>query len=229
MARARAGDPGRLWLRARSQSEGRGRLGRAWTSLPGNLHASLLLLDPAPPDTAPQLGFVAGTALIEALREITGAGARLSLKWPNDALLDGAKLAGILLEATQLPGGAFACVAGIGVNCASHPQGLPYPAADLAAFGESACAENLFAALQTGFARWFEIWRGGAGFAQIREAWLASAAGLGGPIEIANGVRRVSGRFRTIDLRGRLVLDGDAGETVIETGDIFLTARPGAG
>ena len=224
MARARCGDPGKLWIVAARQSAGRGRLGRNWRSPPGNLYASLLLIDPAPPDIASQLGFVAGVALIEALREITGAGARLALKWPNDVLLDGGKLSGILLEATQLPGGAFACVVGIGVNCASHPTDLPYRASDLAAFGEPASRENLLTALADRFADQFDTWLGGAGFLSIRDAWLASAAGLGGAIVVLQGEKQASGRFHTIDSTGRLVLAGPTGETVIEAGDILLAS-----
>ena len=226
MERGRAGDPGGLWIVAARQSAGRGRLGRVWSSPPGNLFASLLLVDPAPPDRAPQLGFVAGVALIEALREVAGAGDRVALKWPNDALFDGGKLAGIVLEASQLPGGAFACVVGVGVNCASHPAGLPYPASDLSEFGARASRENLFPAFADCFARWFDKWSGGDGFPLVREAWLASAAGLGAQIEVARGDGRLKGLFRTIDSRGRLVLDADAGETVIEAGDIFLSVGP---
>ncbi len=221
MARARAGEPGKLWIVAARQNAGRGRLGRVWSSPTGNLHTSLLLIDPAPPHVAPQLGFVAGVALIDAARDLTGAGARLKLKWPNDVLFDGGKLAGILLEATQLPGGAFACVVGIGVNCASCPEGLPYPASDLSTFGAAASRENLFSALATRFAATFETWNAGKRFSVIREAWLASAAGLGAEIEVGLPEKRLKGRFKTIDAQGRLVLEAEAGETNIEAGDIF--------
>ena len=232
MARARAGDPGKLWIVAARQSAGRGRLGRAWVSPPGNLFASLLLIDFAPPARAAELGFVAGVALIEALGEVTGAGARLALKWPNDALFDGGKLAGVLIEASRLPGGALACVVGVGVNCASHPENLPYPANDLSEFGARAAREAVFAALAARFADWFDAWNGGAGFSRVRQVWLASAARLGEDIEIVQGTKRVRGRFRDIDSNGRLVLEGEAGETVIDAGDVFpagLANFPSAG
>jgi BirA family biotin operon repressor/biotin-[acetyl-CoA-carboxylase] ligase len=229
MARARAGDPGKLWITAAQQSAGRGRLGRTWQSPQGNLYASLLLVDAASPDRAPELGFVAGVALIDALRDITGARDRLKIKWPNDALLDGGKLAGLLLEATQLAGGAFACVIGIGVNCASCPADLPYAASNLAAFGPRASREKLFPALAAHLANRLDQWSRGEGFPAIRNAWLAVAAGVGEQIEVANGEKRLKGVFRTIDSKGRLVLGADAGETLVEAGDIFLKGQSLAG
>ena len=231
MARARAGDPGKLWITAARQSAGRGRLGRNWSSPEGNFYGSLLLVNPAPPDRAPELGFVAGVALIEALKEITGAGARLGLKWPNDVLLDRGKLAGILLEAAQLPNGSFACVAGFGVNCVSHPDGLPYRASDLTEFAIAASREKVFAALAAHFERLYVLWSGGENFSAIREAWLASATGLGAAIEVSNAGQRLSGRFRTIDARGRLLLDAVTGSHAIEAGDINFpihSAEPNA-
>jgi hypothetical protein len=113
LAAARAGDPGRHWFVARRQSAGRGRHGRQWASPLGNLYASLLLVEPCPPAVAPQLGFLAGIAAHDAVSRVTGIGApRLALKWPNDLILDGGKLAGLLLEGQFLqPGGMF-CVAG---------------------------------------------------------------------------------------------------------------------
>ena len=126
LSRARAGDPGKLWIVAGSQSRGRGRVGRSWSSPVGNLYASLLLVDPAEPRFAAELGFVAGLALARAVNRVAGRPDEVRIKWPNDLVRHGAKLAGVLVEGTQLPGGAFACVLGFGVNCASHPSGLPY-------------------------------------------------------------------------------------------------------
>ena len=99
MARLRDGEPAPFVVTARSQSVGRGRQGRAWASPPGNLYMSLALRDPAPLARAPQLGFVAGVALVRALRDRLGGDLRLVVKWPNDILHEKAKLAGMLLEA----------------------------------------------------------------------------------------------------------------------------------
>ena len=119
MARLRAGEPGGFVVTARTQNGGRGRHGRTWSSPPGNLYMSLALRDPATPAVAPQLGFVAGVALVQALRGLLDGDRLLALKWPNDILYDGAKLAGMLLESSMLPGGGFGCLIGIAINCSS--------------------------------------------------------------------------------------------------------------
>ncbi len=226
MQRARSGDPGRLWITAARQSEGRGRNGRVWTSEPGNLFASLLLIDPAPPARAAELGFVTSLALALALRQILGEDPALRIKWPNDILYDGAKLAGILLESVALPHG-FACVAGIGVNCGSHPEGMLYPATDLAtAAGREIAPAAVFEALASAMARQLDLWSNGAGFATIRAEWLALAAGVGGPIKIARPNETLEGVFETIDDTGRLILRQESGERAIDAGDVFLAAPP---
>src|SRR5712692_3600029 len=115
---ARQGERGPLWITAERQSAGRGRRGRSWVSAPGNLYASLLLTDPAPPEHWPELSFVAALALHDAVGgRIPGLAARLVLKWPNDLLIDRNKFAGILVE-----GEGAAVAIGIGVNCVHHPD-----------------------------------------------------------------------------------------------------------
>ena len=225
MARARAGDPGGLWIVADEQTGGRGRQGRAWASPPGNLYASLLLIDPAPPGRAPELGFVAGVALCEALRDVLGGDERLAVKWPNDMLFDGAKLSGMLLEGALLPDGRFACVIGIGVNCASHPATTPYRATHLAEIGTTlAEPREVFVRLSAALAHWLAIWDKGAGFAAVRARWLRSAANLGRDIAVATPTQRLEGRFETIDAQGRLVLQTSSGRVTVEAGDVFLAA-----
>jgi BirA family biotin operon repressor/biotin-[acetyl-CoA-carboxylase] ligase len=129
--RALLGDPGRLWIVAGEQTRGRGRHGRSWSSPRGNLYASALLVDPCEAAKAPQIGFVAGVALVKAVEDLGGAG--VALKWPNDLMWNGAKLAGLLVEGLAAPGRGLACVVGVGVNCSSSPHGLAYPVTDLAA------------------------------------------------------------------------------------------------
>ena len=227
MARAREGDPGRLWIRAERQSGGKGRLGRNWVSPAGNLYASLLLVDAAPPQHAPELGFVAGVALAATLTPHLGS--RLRLKWPNDAVVDGRKLAGMLLEASQTPRGGFACVIGLGVNCASHPQGLPYAATDLASLGHPMAPGDLLDAFAGEFARWLERWDEGRGFALVRAAWLSYAAGLGEPALVSLGDERIKGVLRGLDERGRLLLETETGLRTIDAGDVFLPGLVEAG
>ena len=226
MSRLRTGDAGGVFIVAGSQTGGRGRHGRRWTSPPGNLYASLGLLDPAPLALAPQLGFVAGVALISALRALLGDGPRLALKWPNDVLLDGAKLAGILLESAILPSGGLACVAGFGVNCASHPDGLPYPATDLTMAGAFRTPEVVLAALSKAFAASFTRWDHGANFAAIRSDWLGFAGGLGDTINVASPSGTVSGHFGGLGPGGHLLVDTVHGRVTIDAGDVFLPGLP---
>lgn len=229
VTRAKAGDPGRLWVTAESQSGGRGRNGRVWSSPAGNLYASLLLIDPSPPRRAAELGFVAGVALALALRDLLSGDSRLAIKWPNDILHDGAKLGGILLEAASLPDGRFACVAGIGVNCGSHPEDTLYKATDLAAIvGRPVAFELVFERLSAAMAEWLDIWAEGSGFETIRARWLSLAAGLGAKISVARPTQSIDGVFKTIDATGRLIVEQASGQVAVEAGDVFLLARPGA-
>lgn len=221
---ARGGGEGKSWFVAKSQSKGRGRQARAWVSPLGNLYASLLLIDEVPAALAPQLGFVAGVALRRALCEAIDEGERLKLKWPNDVLCDGAKLAGILLESTNLSDGRFACVIGIGVNCASAPEGLAYPAKALAEVGASAHGpQDVLLHLSHEIVGALDRFGGGAGFGTIREEWLGAAAGIGAPIRVETPNGRVEGRFRSIDSSGRLMIDCGDGPRIIEAGDVWLS------
>ena len=224
LAQARAGDPGRLWVVADEQSGGRGRLGRAWRSPPGNLYASVLLIDPCPPARAAELGFVAGCALGAALGPALREAGHASLKWPNDLLIDGAKCAGLLLEAARLPDGRLACVAGFGVNCASHPAELPYRATNLAAARARPCdPASVFEALADELIAALALWRVD-GFAAIRAAWLARAHAPGAPLRVTQGGVTREGRFKTIDARGRLVLQTNENDIFIDAGDVLSPA-----
>src|SRR5262245_48618831 len=127
LALARAGERGPLWISARTQSAGRGRRRTRWVSPAGNLDATLLLSQPSPPAQAPQLSFVAALAVHDAVAVCAPqVGPGLKVKWPNDLLVEKAKVAGILIEGESEP--AFAVAIGIGVNCATHPDNTDYPA-----------------------------------------------------------------------------------------------------
>ena len=218
LQRARAGERGPLWITAKQQTAGRGRRGRTWVSEPGNLYATLLLTDAAPPERAAELSFVAALAVHDAVgARIPGLAARLALKWPNDVLIDGNKFAGILIE-----GEARAAAIGIGVNCVHHPAGTAFPATDLAAAGVRATPDSVFAALAPAMIGRLVQWNRGAGFAAIRTDWLKRAFALGGTIVVAAADGERTGRFETIDETGRMVLrraDGTA-ETVT-AGDVL--------
>jgi BirA family biotin operon repressor/biotin-[acetyl-CoA-carboxylase] ligase len=225
LLRAKAGDPGKLWIAAKTQSQGRGRQGRQWASPPGNLYASLLLSDIVALPRAPELGFVVGIALARSLRRLVSDDPRLRIKWPNDILFDGAKLAGILLESARLADGRLACVIGIGVNCASAPGNLPYRATNLSDIVAMPISpQDVLLALSAELVHWLAVWS--EGFAEIRREWLALAAGLGAPIKVTMPARVLEGSFRTIDDAGRLLLDGPDGMVAIEAGDVFFMERP---
>jgi BirA family biotin operon repressor/biotin-[acetyl-CoA-carboxylase] ligase len=219
------GEPGKLWIVARSQNAGRGRHGRQWGSPPGNLYASLLLTDPCEPALAPQLGFVAGLALHDAASTLLGSAApRLKLKWPNDLLLGGAKTSGLLLEG-ESRAGRFAVVLGCGVNIASCPADTPYRATFLKAEAPQASVEAMLTALSDAWARRFALWSQPGGFGPTRAAWLERAAFLGETITLRLPNDPVSGRFAGIDPTGRLELETEAGRRVIDAGDLFFGAR----
>ncbi|WP_375457285.1 biotin--[acetyl-CoA-carboxylase] ligase [uncultured Methylobacterium sp.] len=240
LAQARAGAVGPLWIAAHAQAAGRGRRGNAWASAPGNLTASVLWpVAGVEPERVAGLGFVAGVALADALDEACGtaddcpggdAARRFGLKWPNDVLVGGRKLAGILLEAETLPGGRRAVVIGFGVNVAAVPEGFPDTAVSLAGLGHAADAGTLLSGLTNKLAAAVRIWDRGRGFPEIRERWLARASGLGSRIAVRSGVETLHGVFEEIDEGGRLViLAPDGARRTVTAGEVhFGTAATAA-
>jgi BirA family transcriptional regulator, biotin operon repressor / biotin---[acetyl-CoA-carboxylase] ligase len=222
MALARRGAAS-CWIVAREQGRGRGRHGRNWSSPPGNLYASLLLIDPCPMEKAPQLGFVTAVAVHDAVRQVAGERVpSLALKWPNDLMVHRAKLAGILVEGSMLSAhGPLAAVIGVGVNVVSHPGETPYPATDLAAEGVAADAGQMLEAVSAAMVRRLALWNRGEGFAAIRAHWLARAGGLGEPIIVRRADGSRQGLFRDLDPEGRLLLEEPGGVVAIEAGDVF--------
>jgi BirA family biotin operon repressor/biotin-[acetyl-CoA-carboxylase] ligase len=221
LALARTGESRTTWVVAHAQTGGRGRRGRPWTSEPGNLYASLLLCDPAPTERLAQLSFVAALAVRDAvLAVVPGFASRVTLKWPNDVLCDGHKLAGLLLEGHA--GRPFAVAMGIGVNCRHHPDGAEFPATDLAACGAELTPGDLFTALSATMLERLVQWDRGDGFASIRADWLTAAAGVGGKVRVRLEAREFTGRFTALDTDGRLVVTLDDGSTeVVAAGDVF--------
>lgn len=223
---ARLGDPGRVWVVAETQDGGRARRGRSWTSEPGNLYASALLIDPGLPDHLPELPFVTAVAASDAVAAATGGRCRPGLKWPNDLMIGGKKFVGILLEATRTPDGRTAVAVGIGVNCRHHPFGTETPATNLLLEGHDLRPETLFAALRDAFAARVAEWAHGAGFAAIRATWLARAIGLGGPIRVRLVEGEDEGVFEGIDEAGHLLLArADGVRRRISAGDVFFPAQ----
>jgi len=226
-SRVASGDFGRLWIVADSQTQGRGRLGRVWSSPSGNLFGSLLLIEPCARPVAPQLGFVAGVALADTLRTLLGGDRRLALKWPNDALYDGAKLSGLLLESVGGANGPFGCVIGFGVNCEAYPKDTPYPATSLKAIGADVGRDAVFAKLSDTLSGWLDLWSRGDNFPAIRRAWLDVAGGLDAPAKVQRNGNVTEGVFRGIDAQGRMLLERSDGKVeTIEAGDLSFAPPP---
>ena len=219
-ARARF-DGAPLWVLAHRQTAARGRRGRAWAMPPGNFAASLAWRPPGGPAEHALRSFAASLALAEALE---GLGvADLSLKWPNDVLHRGGKLAGILLES---PGPGL-LVLGVGVNLAAAPDAaaLEPGAVPPAALDGAIAPEALLDALAPAFAA-REAQLVADGFAPLRAAWLARAYGLGERIVARMMTETAAGTFEDVAPDGRLVLATPTGRRMIPAADVFFEGAP---
>ncbi|WP_029005222.1 biotin--[acetyl-CoA-carboxylase] ligase [Azorhizobium doebereinerae] len=228
LARLSRGEAMPAWLVADIQTAGRGRRGRPWTSELGNLFATLVLPNPAPVANLAQLCFVAGLALRDAVVAAAPLIALdgLKLKWPNDLMLDGGKLAGILVEGANDRYGRPAAVIGFGVNCLHHPDDLPYRATSLEEAGAPTAPDRLLEALDLAMTVRLNQWNAGNGFASIRGDWIRYALAIGDTVSVKIGEREVTGRFESIDNRGAMMLrrrDGIA--EIVTAGDVSLQPK----
>lgn len=228
MRRVLAGERGPLYIRAERQTAGRGRSGRQWVASQGNLALSRLGPVGCSMASVPQLSLVAGVAIYRAAMAVLGeriGHAALLLKWPNDVLLDGAKLAGVLVEATSIQRELVAVV-GIGCNVAHAPDianrrttalaTATHPP-DPAAFGRLV-ALHLEAVLG--------LWDDGRGFEMIRQAWLSASTALGTEMSIQTSAGLVRGFFGGLDDDGGLILRDGRGATQKYTyGDVRLASE----
>ena len=218
-ARRRAPDlEAPTWIVARRQTAGVGRRGRAWRDPAGNYAGTLVLRIEGGPEAMALRSFVAALAVHEAVAPATGA-ERLALKWPNDVLFDGGKLSGILLEAI----GPATVAVGIGVNLVSGPgpREVEEDALPPASLDGRIGFEAFHDALEDAFSHWEADLRAN-GFGSVREAWLARAAGLGGPIRARLPAEELNGTFDGIDERGHLVLRTPRGVRHLPAADIAL-------
>ncbi len=224
---AKDGDPGKLWVTAASQSRGRGSRGREWRSEPGNLYASLLLYLTLEPQKLANLTFVASLALHDSLTQRLGV-KNVSLKWPNDVLVEGSKVSGILLESHHTKPNSndrlSTVIIGMGVNCLTHPQTANYQATNLAVHGMEIAPLDLFSIVADRFAHYFSIWDQGQNFTEIRRLWIEKAAGLGEQIIVKMPREELRGIFVDIDNHGCLQLKTADGKIhLISTADIFFS------
>lgn len=196
------------------QTAGRGRQGRAWASPHGNLYASFLLRPAVKPANAGELGFGAAVAVAETVEHLAH-GVDAKCKWPNDVLVGGKKIAGILLESRGTPEKLDWLIAGIGVNVAEAPETTGWPATSLAALGGDPSVERALEILAAGLEHWYRHWLA-EGFAPLRQAWLARAHALGESLKIRRNGDEREGRFAGLDPSGALVLElaGGRRETI---------------
>lgn len=224
---------GPCWFLAEEQTAGRGRRARPWISPRGNFYATLLLHPTEPPQTVALRSFVAALSLRDALLAVGVPADTLALKWPNDVLLGGGKVAGILLESQSAPGTRpdaprmTALAIGIGVNLIGHPDatavepGAVPPVSVQSQTGLQIPPEDFLTALASAYVGWEEIFAA-QGFAPIRAAWLAQAARLGTTIRARTGTQDRMGVFETIDADGNLMLRMAEGMVAIPAAEVFF-------
>lgn len=224
--RAEAGEFGPLWIAAKRQTAGRGRRGRAWDTDTGNLAQTLLLTLDKTPIEASQLTFVAALAVYDLVGRYVPP-SLVSIKWPNDVLLDNRKVSGILLESGSLGAGQLWLAIGIGVNLMVAPTGTERPA--------TAVADHLSAdrivppsfeeganALAETFQHWLDIWQQ-QGFGPVRQAWIDRTPGLNGPCIARLSNETLEGMADGIESDGSLRLRlADGTLRVISAGDVFF-------
>ncbi|MBT4934770.1 MAG: biotin--[acetyl-CoA-carboxylase] ligase [Rhodospirillaceae bacterium] len=208
---------------AREQTAGRGRRGRSWTSDSGNLYCSILLRPDCHAFKAMQLSFVAALGMAEAVASVLPKGTFVNCKWPNDVLVEGRKVSGILLESQTVPlGGMDWLIIGAGLNIASFPEDVEFPATSL--LRERAKNVTVEMMLETfclrflaGYVTWKKL-----GFQPTRKAWLRRAAWFGKEITVRLEKETLIGEFKALDRDGALILLHNGDERRITAGDIFV-------
>jgi BirA family transcriptional regulator, biotin operon repressor / biotin---[acetyl-CoA-carboxylase] ligase len=206
-----AGERGPFWVLADEQTAGRGRLARKWVSEKGNLYSTLVL-----PTTyidvtiLPQIGFVVALAVSDVAMRHAGD---VKLKWPNDVLVGGAKVSGILCEVLSPDVIAIGC----GINVAHAPQGLNYPATHL----RVTTSDEVFAHYGKQLSHWLAVWQ--AGFPTIRDTWMSRAMGIGEAVTMTVQSQVHTGVFEGIDHHGAIILKKPDGfYLTLHAGDLTI-------
>ncbi|MFP3944822.1 MAG: biotin--[acetyl-CoA-carboxylase] ligase [Alphaproteobacteria bacterium] len=224
--RAEAGEPGPLWIRADRQTAGRGRRGRSWVSVPGNLMCTLMIRPGGTAGEAARLSFAASLAVREVLAGYI-PDADIRLKWPNDVILEGGKVAGILLESAAARGGSLDWLAvGFGVNLALAPEAPDQKVTALSLHlppgVTTPLPDEALCLLACAFVRWYE--RAQLDFETVRHAWLLHARGLGEQVRVKTAARTLFGCFESIDADGALVLVcPDGTRHTVSAGEVYFS------
>jgi BirA family transcriptional regulator, biotin operon repressor / biotin---[acetyl-CoA-carboxylase] ligase len=213
------GERGPLFLLADEQTAGKGRLDRNWASLRGNCYSTLILPIDAEISVVPQIGFVVALAVADVVRKHTECTPQL--KWPNDVLVKGAKIAGILCEVlSQKP---LTIGIGCGINVAHAPTGLVYPATCLIAEGATTTRDDVFQTYSAALSLRLGTWNNGANFPDIRKAWAKHAIGIGETISFKTGTEHLTGTFETITEQGAVLLKPALGPPhILHAGDMHI-------
>ena len=196
-----------IW--AESQTAGRGRHGRDWISPPGNLYCSIIMRPKVEQAHLSEISFVAALAVRDAIAPVLPRDVPVELKWPNDVLASGRKVAGILVEAERLPDEArTALIVGVGINIVSAPREASYPATCISALARAPRVSRLLTSLVAALDRRVELWTRN-GFAAIRQEWMDHAYGVGGQVTSSTGI---SGTFTGLDDTGAIIIAMTDGE-----------------
>ncbi|MBR9834255.1 MAG: biotin--[acetyl-CoA-carboxylase] ligase [Alphaproteobacteria bacterium] len=221
--RARLGELGPLWIAARSQSAGRGRLGRSWSSPPGNLFTTALLTEPGGLSAAARIPFAAGLSVHDACKSVL-PDVDFRLKWPNDVRVDGAKMCGILVESGETNGVTWIAV-GIGLNVQTAPH-ADQPTCSLHTLGAplALSAEHMLEALRPAFCK--RLAQARDGFPGLLNAWQGVAEGLGQTVRAGPPDARLEGVFEGLAEDGGLIMRLPNGAMhTIRAGDVDLVRR----
>lgn len=223
LRQGQGGTPPGLWITALSQSMGRGRRGRDWVSDEGNLFASLLLRPKCNPKEASNLSFVAALGVWNTLHEILPEGSDLKCKWPNDILINGKKIGGILLESSiSRNNNLDFLILGIGINLLHFPDVSGYQTTSLKhEIGIEVKLNSIQMALFNNIDKWINVWQD-FGFGPIRSAWLEKAYNINQHIKVNLGEETFEGTFKGLSSDGGLIVETDDGlERVIFSGEVF--------
>lgn len=214
---AAEGAPHGTVVHADEQTAGRGRMSHTWFSPPGNLYVSILLRTGVPAGRTAELSFLASLAVADTVEALLPRNTRAMLKWPNDVLISGAKIAGILLEQVD-----DATIMGIGVNVLEAPSNAAYKTTTIVANGGIASVDGARDILLERLGGHLEVWRE-HGFAPVRVQWLERSYPIGAAIRATSAGQPVAGHFAGLDEDGALLLETPQGLQRIVAGEVLPT------